>query len=104
MNHDQFIHAYMPLSARQYAEYLRRITPEGKTMETIEKTWSQQFVEQGALEARREILEHQIRTRFGAIPAPLAERIATADRQTLDLLLDRVVLAHSIDEIAEEPA
>ncbi|HWE61511.1 MAG TPA: hypothetical protein VHB98_07355, partial [Chloroflexota bacterium] len=103
-----FVQAYMPLSPREYAEYLRRITPGGTTMETIEKTWSQkileQGLEQGALQARREVLEQLILARFGSVPSPLADRIATADRETLDRLLNRVALASSIDEFDEEPA
>ena len=46
----------------------------------------------------------RILTRFGSMPAPLADRVAAADRETLDRLLGRVVLASSIDEIDEAPA
>lgn len=118
-----FVQAYLPLSPQEYAEYLRRTTQGGVTMETIERTWSQQILEQGiergieqgieqgiergieqgiergALAARREVLEQQILARFGSVPAPLADRIAAGDREMLDRLLHQVVLANRLEEL-----
>ena len=62
----------------------------------------QEGIAEGALQARREVLEQLILIRLGSVPAPLADRIATADRETLDRLLNRAALANSLDELDAE--
>ena len=108
------IHAYLALNPREEAEYRRRTTRGGKTMEAVELIWSEQIeqrgiergieqgIEQGAVQASRAMLEQVIGTRFGSVPAPLAARIADADRETLDRLFTRALLASSVDELGNE--
>jgi hypothetical protein len=75
-------------------------------MKTIEKTWSEQILERGleqrALQARREVLLEQVRARFGAVPDPLTERIAGADRARLDRLLVRVVTVSRVEDLLDQ--
>jgi hypothetical protein len=124
-----FVQAYLPLSLAEYAAYLQRTTGGGETMKTIEKTWSEQLLEQGreqgleqgreqgreegrqqgrelglaqgALQARREVLVEQVRARFGAVPDSLTARIAGADRTTLDRLLVRVVTVRQVEDLLD---
>ncbi len=55
--------------------------------------------EQGHDEGMREALRRVVEARFGAAPQALEQRIATADRATLDQLLDRSIKARSIDDL-----
>jgi hypothetical protein len=54
---------------------------------------------EGMLEGQRATLLRVIRARFGAVPDTLEKRIATADRERLDQLTDRVSTAASLDEL-----
>ncbi|MGH2388185.1 MAG: hypothetical protein ACRDIE_08260, partial [Chloroflexota bacterium] len=106
-----FIQRYLVLSQQENAEYLRRTTREGETMETLELTWSQQKLEEGKaagiaegiaegeLRARRESVIDLIRVRFGELPADLTARIAGADAVELTALLRRAAVANGIQEL-----
>jgi hypothetical protein len=110
-----FIQRYLVLSQQESAEYLRRTTREGETMETLELTWSQKKLQEGKAEgiaegkaegiaegelrARRESVIDLIRARFGDPPADLAARIAGADAVELTALLRRAAVANGIQEL-----
>jgi hypothetical protein len=106
-----FIQRYLALNQQESADYLRRTTREGETMETLELSWSQQKLQEGKaagivegiaegdLRARRESLIELIRVRFGEPPADLAARIAIADTAELIALLRRAALANSVQEL-----
>ena len=43
-----FVETYLPLDAEEQAAFAQRYTPEGDTtMEALERTWADQFIEQG---------------------------------------------------------
>jgi hypothetical protein len=76
-------------------------------MESTMLTWADRMIERGreegreagALAAERDLLLRQIRVRFQNVPDALAQHIAQADRETLDRLGERVVLATTLDEL-----
>jgi len=63
-----------------------------------ELTWADKIQLKAQLNTQREIALRQIRRRFNATSPDLEERIATADSATLDRILDRIVLATSLED------
>jgi len=69
-------------------------------------TWANEMMQRGreqgilqdALAAKRDVASRLTRARFGGLPTQVETRLSTADADTLDRLLDRVVLAGSVDE------
>ena len=89
---------------------LRKALPrhvEEKIMPTIAETWEargeirgeKRGKTQGELERARHILQRQLKQRFGPLPADIIQRIDTADLDTLDTYLDRVLVANSLDGV-----
>lgn len=90
----------MELDAAEYAEFARRMTPEGDvTMETLEKTWLdreiekgiaehapwadrlvEQAVEQGTLQSKREAVRRVVRVKLGVESAEFDARLAGTRR------------------------
>jgi hypothetical protein len=74
-----------------------------RALEAIEEEQKMAYVTSyerlGMLEGRRATLLRVIRARFGVVPDALEKGIATADRETLDQLTDRVSTAASLDEL-----
>ncbi len=102
-----FIETYLRLTEEEEAEFRARLRARGeRTVEATEMTWADEMMQrgreqgilQGTLEAKRGVVSRQVRARFGALPAQVEIRLSTADADTLDRLLDRVVLAGSVDE------
>jgi hypothetical protein len=59
----------------------------------------QQGRAEGHLEGKREALRRVIRARFGTLPEAVERRIAVADETDLDALLERAVMAPSIEDL-----
>ncbi|HWE61769.1 MAG TPA: hypothetical protein VHB98_08665 [Chloroflexota bacterium] len=106
-----FIETYLQLTGEEQAQLRSRIQVEGKEeVEALELTWAdrlrlegraqgvEQGIEQGRLAAKREDVLHLVRLRFGAAPAALAHRVATADGPVLDRMLERAVQVAGLDE------
>ena len=55
--------------------------------------------EEGRDEGKREALRRIVRARFQAVPAALERRIAEADGQALDQMLDRISVVQTIDDL-----
>jgi hypothetical protein len=73
---------------------------EGKTaVETLELTWGERKVLEGALQARRDAVREVVRARFGTVPADLEARIAKAAEPELTQLLQRAALAVRIEDL-----
>jgi hypothetical protein len=76
---------------------------EEKIMPTIAETWEARGEKrgktQGELERARHILQRQLKQRFGPLSADIIQRIDTADLDTLDTYLDRVLVANSLDGV-----
>jgi len=108
-----FVESYLPLEGMEAATYQTRLQEEeNTTVQTLELTWADrlrqegleqgvaQGVVQGTLQAKQEMLLDLTRTRFGAVPADLAERVATADDRLLTRMLRQVVQAQRPEEIS----
>jgi len=54
---------------------------------------------EGEIEGSRATLRAVVQARFGAVPAPLEQRIAAADRAALDALIVRVATTTSLDAL-----
>jgi len=54
---------------------------------------------EGEQRAKRAMVRRAAQAHFGAVPQQLEQRIADADGATLELLLDRVVLAPNLDQL-----
>jgi hypothetical protein len=98
------VETYAELSMAEQAEYQAMLTEEGGAeVEMVEMTWGDRKIHEGIVEgglrAKREIARRLIGRRFAAVPPAIEQRIAQADEATLDRLLDRVVLAHDLDEL-----
>lgn len=59
---------------------------------------------EGRAEAKAETLLRQLRRRFGPLPEAARDRILAADLATLDLWLDRVLDAASLEEVLASSA
>ena len=63
----------------------------------------QQGVRQGCQEGRQEgeafALQRLLAKRFGAVPPEMALRIATASREEIEIWLDRVLDASSLEDV-----
>jgi len=55
--------------------------------------------EEGREEGARETLRRFVEARFGAVPPALEQRIAAANRATLDQLVERVAVVPTIDDL-----
>ena len=56
----------------------------------------------GVVDGQRMALLRMVRARFGTVPEALDSRIAEADQDALDSLVDRVSTATSLAELADE--
>ncbi len=109
------VEEYLPLSAVEEAALREQMRAEGdQTVEATELTWTErirqrgfeqgieQGVERGAIAAKRADVATLVRARFGELPREVEARIETANRDTLDDLLVRVVRVGSIEEFIAE--
>ncbi len=53
----------------------------------------------GRDEGTRETLRRFIQARFGVIPPAVEQRIAVADRATLDQMIERAAVVQTIDDL-----
>lgn len=99
------IESYLPLSPTEEARFHRRLEHrENKELMAMRKTWSEQLLERGERRgekrARRETLLRLMGAKFGTLPADVETRVAAIeDIARLDVLLERILTAHSIDEM-----
>ena len=68
------------------------------------KTYAEELIEQGEargiVKAKRDDLLRQMRAKFGNVSASTARRIrAMRSTERLDLLLERILFADSVDEV-----
>ena len=65
--------------------------------------WSVQYVKQGRqegrLEGKAEVLSRQLTRRFGPLPPAITERLTSATADQLDLWIDRVLDAPTLDAV-----
>jgi len=66
---------------------------------TVERRGLEQGREQGREQGKRDALRRIAVARFGSLPPALEERIVHANSAALDLLLDRVAVAHSLADL-----
>jgi hypothetical protein len=110
------VEAYLPLSDEEEAALREQMRAEGDdAVEATELSWTEkilqrgvergiaQGIEQGAIAAKRADIGTLVRARFGDLPTEIERRIATADQETLNRLLVRVVRAGSIEEFIAAP-
>jgi hypothetical protein len=98
------LETYLELDETEHAEYQALLATEGGAeVELSEMTWGDRKVlegrEQGMLEGQRTMVRRAALTHLGTVPPQLDERIAHADRETLERLLDRVVLGRDLQEL-----
>ena len=98
------VETYLELNEAEQATYQGRLQEKGKgAVETLELTWGERMEqkgrEQGALQAKREVLLDQLRTKFGEVPADLAARIGQADDAQITHLLRQAVLVQRLEEL-----
>lgn len=55
--------------------------------------------EEGRQEGTRAAVRRVLRARFGAIPVAVEQRIAAADRATLDQLIERAAIVPAVDDL-----
>ena len=63
------------------------------------KTIADQFREEGVFAERRKLLLRLVQKRFGDISPAVEERIRSADLDTLDRWVERILTATTIDEL-----
>lgn len=67
------------------------------------KQWGKAYVEQGLEQGiglgEALVLKRQLARRFGPLPDALLQRIDSAPREHLELWLDRILEAASLDEV-----
>ncbi len=86
---------------------------ERTRLDEARKTWSPEFrakveeyerfvekrVRDAETQGRRNALFQILRVRFGAVPAPLRQRIIAADDEALCTMIDQAITARSADEL-----
>lgn len=55
----------------------------------------------GRVEGKREAIQYLLTRRFGPLPSAAAERVAQADREQLELWLDRLLDARTLDDLLD---
>jgi hypothetical protein len=102
------VETYLELDAADQAMLRASLNAEGEeVMEATELTWADKILirgreeglEQGALEARRQIARRLVLRRFSAVPADVENHITSASAETLDRMLDQIVTVSSVDEL-----
>jgi hypothetical protein len=76
--------------------------------EDYERKMRSEYREEGLAEGRaegeRRLLLRQLRARFGELPAAIAERVEAAGTADLERWGERLLGAHTLDEVLDEPA
>jgi hypothetical protein len=89
------------LDVRAVADAFRRVAgPEaGEVVMSTAQKLIDQGVQQGRLEERRELLDMQLREKFGKLAPPVLARLAAATADELQTWARRVVTAKRIDDV-----
>jgi Uma2 family endonuclease len=61
--------------------------------------WAGPLLRQGRDEGKRDSLRAIVRARFAAVPPDLEQRIASADAETIEAMIDRAAIAPRVEEI-----
>ncbi len=94
----------LELPARQEAIFQREIQAyeEERAMPYVtswERRGLEQGLEQGREEGKREALRRIVQARFRSVPEAVEQRIAAADRATLDQLIERAGVVPTVDDL-----
>jgi len=100
----RFIDWLLALPAKQETLFWREIQEyeEERTMPyvtSVERMGLARGLARGREEGARETLRPFVEARFGAVPPALEQRIAAADRATLDQLVARAAVVPTIDDL-----
>ena len=95
------IETYSRLSAEQRAELERLLSrKEYRSVLEVKETWSERMRNQGIVEGKRETLLRQLTAKFGALsPEATAKINAVSSIAELDVYLDRILTAESLEDI-----
>ena len=96
----RFIDWLLELPAGQEAIFQREIQAyeEERAMPYV-TSWERRGREEGRQEGTRAAVRRVLRARFGAIPVAVEQRIAAADRATLDQLIERAAIVPAVDDL-----
>ena len=90
-----------PQAEAQLRQEIRKLEEERRMpyITSIERMGHAEGLQEGRAEGTREALRRLVRARFGAVPAPLEARIAAADQEMLDHLVDRAATVQSVEDL-----
>ena len=106
----QFIDIYAALTDNEYETYRRRYPEESKTMAGMIQRARDEGMRQGMRQGRDEgmrqglveVLERQLRRRFGRLPAAVSDRLHRAPAADLEAWAENVLDARTLDDVFEE--
>ncbi len=67
------------------------------------KTIAEHLFDEGELRSHRRLVTRQLELRFGELPAPVVERIAHADKASLEGWADALLFADSLAAVFKSP-
>lgn len=99
------VETYFPLSGDELEEFRQVVSrKEYSKVQDTELTWGDKLLlkgrAEGALQAKRETLKRLLTAKFGSLPIEVETRIdAVESEEELDQYLERVLTAHSLEDV-----
>ena len=94
-----FIDIYAGLDDNERARYRREYPEEAEKMSTFAERFREEGMQQGMQQGEARVLLRQLERKFGALPAPVRQRVEQADAQTLLEWSERILTAGSVEEV-----
>ena len=99
----QFIDIYAALTENEQESYRRRYPEESKTMagmiQRARDEGMRQGRDEGIREGRAEVLEHQLRRRFGPLAPAVTDRLHKGSAADLEAWAENVLDARAVDDV-----
>jgi hypothetical protein len=108
-DHEELRHLFRELVEQAIAglgpslPILAELTEMQTMLATTGERWKREWLAEGRIEGEMSTLIRLAEQRFGPLPAPLRERIATADAGSITAWLDRLLAATSLETLFESP-
>ncbi len=95
------IETYFEISGEDAERYRRLVSRrEYRAVQEVELTWADKLREAGVIEGKRETLLRQLTAKFGVLSKRTREKIEAMSGAELDSVLDRLLTATTLDELA----
>ena len=100
------IETYFKLAAEEKERFSRLLLKsEYREVREMELTWADEMIEKGRLAGKLETLKHLLAKKFGPLPQETVSRLeALESLDELDVYLDRVLTADSLEEMGLDAA